>query len=653
MSNFLKKYFFVIIAISIFISSGLYHLAKFETIDEHFWKYDRIENYFKGIKEHNLKKTRINDKPGITLALISGLGLPFSPDPLKHKNTTQEQKFLRTKKGGHTTLYSIFKTDQTTKINTALRLPLLLFNGLIMLPLIFYLLSIVFSKRIATLSIILIATNPILIGISQIINPDALLWSFSASAIFSFLALLRTKQRKFIILTGFLTGLALLSKYTANLLFIFYALLFIIKTISSKINKISLKERYYFYSRSIFFLTVTSWLTFILFMPATLIKSKYFFYGTTASPVFAPILKVFLKMSHLNSLILPKTSAFYLLSLLFFILLFIILPPVFVFLFKKQKKIILFILKLFTSALLVLFLLSFLNAWTHTSLFSLDNLKETSRSGGKLTFEQLNNEAPLTFWLKAILIQAQNFIFSLQPLTIISLFLISFVILVNKKIPYRWFIYFTTLIPFVFFGGGLFSDIFVNVRYSLMLYPIFAVLTTLGLLYIYDKFKINFEKLLGKKYILEKFIGIIFVIQLISVWNIKPFYFNYTNIFLPKDYLVTDSWGYGYYEAAQYLNTLPNAKNLIVWIDRKGLCQFFVGKCIRSNKIYIDYAIPDYLLISRRGSLIKHPTSSSEKNSHLDFTKYFQPPLINQPAWQLNIDNRPQNFIKLIKVQEK
>jgi 4-amino-4-deoxy-L-arabinose transferase-like glycosyltransferase len=648
MNNFIKKYFPLLLSISIFLSFGLYHLTKFETIDEHFWKYGRIEKYFQGWQEKNLKKTRINDKPGVTVALISGLGLPFSPDPLQHKNTQEEQKFLRPKKNGYTTLYSIFKTEQTPKINLSLRLPLLLFNGLIMLPLIFYLLSVAFNKRIATLSTIFIATNPILIGISQIINPDALLWSFSATAIFAFLSLLKTGQKKFIFLTGLLTGLSLLSKYTANILFVFYGLLFLMHTISRPKNKFSPQQNY---PLILSIITLVSWLTFIIFMPATLINIRYFFYGTTASPVFTPLWQIILKLFHLNSFISPKTIPFYIISLFLFALFFIFLPSLLTSFFQKYPKPIFIVLKLSTGLLILLFLLSFFNAWSDTSLFSLDNLKETSRSGGKLTFPQFSSDPSLIFWSKALLVQAQNFIFSLQPLTILCLFLTSFLLLTAKKIKYSWFIYFTAFIPFIFFIGGLLANIFVNVRYGLMLYVPFAILTALGLSHCYDKLKIKFPKLSGIKPTIAGFIFIL-VIQLITLWNIKPFYFNYTNFILPQKYLVTDSWGYGYYEAAQYLNSLPNAQDLIVWVDRKGLCQFFVGKCIRSSKIYIDYAIPDYLLISRRGSLIKHPTSSSEKGNHLDVLKYFQPPLINQPAWQLHIANRPQNFIKLIKVKE-
>jgi len=70
------------------------------------------------------------------------------------------------------------------------------------------------------------ALSPILVGMSQIINPDALFWVFSSASIFSYFALLKTDERKFIRLTALFLGASLLSKYTANILFPLFILMF-------------------------------------------------------------------------------------------------------------------------------------------------------------------------------------------------------------------------------------------------------------------------------------------------------------------------------------------------------------------------------------------------------------------------------------------
>ena len=64
-----------------FFFFGLIHLTKFETVDEHYWIYSnrtpinywqynngRIQQYWSALFSQNWAKTRINDKPGITLA---------------------------------------------------------------------------------------------------------------------------------------------------------------------------------------------------------------------------------------------------------------------------------------------------------------------------------------------------------------------------------------------------------------------------------------------------------------------------------------------------------------------------------------------------------------------------------------------------------
>ena len=690
MKNFIKKYFPIILSVIIFINFGLYHISKFETIDEHFWKYDRIEKYFNGIKQHNLKKTRINDKPGVTVALISGIGLPFSPSLSNHEDINRENKYLMPKDNGKMRkLYTLYKTDETQKLNYALRLPILLFNGLVMLPIIFWLLTRAFDRRVASIGIILIGLNPILIGISQIINPDALLWSFSTAAILSFFALLRrdalqcvsTKNTRrcvsinknhlpfegegwggvrktlknnpafiFTLLTGIFTGFALLSKYSANLLFVFYSIVFVYHFIEKSTKYNSFTELLLFYTKKLLTISLLSWSVVAIFMPAVIITPKHFLYATIYSPPFEPIISTVASLLTINNYLFTSQGDYKLLPLTVFSLLtlyiiFAIIPSLLIVFFRKYRNLFTLINKFIIIALLTIFVLSFVNAWFDTPLFDLDNLKEVSRSGGKVSFPQFDGDNTIVFWTKAILVEAQNFVFSLHPITILFLFIINLHTLLHRKNQYTTFIYFTNAVPFVFFVGGLLSNVFVNVRYSLMLYPLFAIITAIGLITVCDKIKFKFKKPL--------FLALVLITGITSLWNIKPFYFNYTNSLLPHKYVVTDSWGYGFWEAAQYLNNLPNAKNLVIWSDRAGLCQFFVGKCINSREVYLDYTNVDYLLLTRRGSLIRKPVPISKDAPTVDFDRYYEPKYFNNPVWELDIDSRPKNFIKLIKIETK
>jgi len=652
MKTFIKKYFPLILAIIIFIGFGLYHISKFETIDEHFWKYDRIEKYFNGIKEHNLKKTRINDKPGVTVALLTGIGLPFSPSLSEHEDMARESKYTMTKNNGkERLLYAMYQTDQTQRINYSLRLPILLFNGLIMLPLLFWLMTRAFDRRVASIGIVFIGINPILIGISQIINPDALLWSFSAGALLSFFALLKTNERKFIVLTGILTGFSLLSKYTANLLFIFYTLAYIYFTVLQKSIIPPFKESLILYTKKIFGIAVVSWAILALFMPAIIIAPKHFLYATLYSPVLDPIVSLFSSALHINNFLFTPDGTYKIIpltlfSLLIFTIIFIIIPPIIVVVFRRFPKILPILGKIILVTLLLIFIFSFINAWFGTPLFSLDNLKEVSRANGDVSFPQFDNEPTVIFWLKALLVQSQNFVFSLSTVVTISLFTVALFVLLSKKVLHHWFVYFAFTLPFVFFGGALMSNVFVNVRYSLMLYPLFMILSAIGVIAICDRMSWRFKKPL--------FLAIILITGLYTLFTLKPFYFNFTNTLLPHKYVVTDAWGYGFYEAAQFLNSLDNAQNTIVWIDRNGLCQFFVGKCISSREVYLDHTDVDYLVVTRRGSLIREPVPITDNSTkeNISFKKYYGSQYTNNSIWKLNIDNRPGNFIKIIKIEK-
>ena len=70
----------ILIFLTSIISSfyfGYSRLANFSGVDEPYWSYGRVPNFWNAIKTMQWKKTNICDKPGIPLAIISGTGLPF------------------------------------------------------------------------------------------------------------------------------------------------------------------------------------------------------------------------------------------------------------------------------------------------------------------------------------------------------------------------------------------------------------------------------------------------------------------------------------------------------------------------------------------------------------------------------------------------
>jgi len=199
----------------------------------------------------------------------------------------------------------------------------------------------------------------------------------------------------------------------------------------------------------------------------------------------------------------------------------------------------------------------------------------------------------------------------------------------------------------LYFVATLFSGVLANPRYSIILYPLYAFLAAVGIYEFSNLTKI--KKILFQRNNIWMFLIIIIFSGIFSLWKIKPFYLNYESFLLPKKYVVTDAWGYGEYEAAQYLNSLPNPEKIIIWSDRSAICQFIKGKCIRDYKIDLSKTIPDYLVISRRGE-IRHKFEwrypELVKKGSLD---YYTLPSV----WKINIGGRPDNFVKIIKSEEK
>jgi len=121
-------------------------------------------------------------------------------------------------------------------------------------------------------------------------------------------------------------------------------------------------------------------------------------------------------------------------------------------------------------------------------------------------------------------------------------------------------------------------------------------------------------------------------------------------MFLPKNYYIdTKDMGTGSYEAAQYLNTLPNTTKLNVWTDKTGVCYFLLANC------YTGFSLPthpklDYIVVSSGRESRTQKLSRPKRNDTLDFSDYYSE---DHPAvFKLNIDNRPDQYVKIIHLTE-
>ena len=122
---------------------------------------------------------------------------------------------------------------------------------------------------------------------------------------------------------------------------------------------------------------------------------------------------------------------------------------------------------------------------------------------------------------------------------------------------------------------------------------------------------------------------------------------GYASELLPKKYSIDlKGMGEGSYEAAQYLNSLPNADELHTWSDKQGVCTFFIGTCHTSlNKKFFEQNEFDYFVVSsdRATRTINMIASKIAANYDLNALYYSD----NLAQKTILIGGRSSNFIKI------
>jgi 4-amino-4-deoxy-L-arabinose transferase-like glycosyltransferase len=623
MNNFLQKIknfrlryaILFLIPLVIYFSFGLHHLTQFETADEHYWIYSntnnnnywdnnngRIEQYWSALLSGNWIKTRINDKPGITLAYVSGIGSWLKTN--LEKNIEQG------------IVPALSKNDKAKLINQYFRLPILIFNGFFSIFLFYLIRKLTQNYWTALLSVTFILLSPIVVGISQIVNPDALLWEFCFASLLSFLIYIRDSGKKFAVFSSVFLGLALLTKYSSVIFLPFFLaiiFLYIIENIkswpaaeiSTRIRKLSL---------SYFFIIAGALAIYAIILPDNLVELRHFMKGSLG---FNGMQSFFWGLFSLN--------------LFMFLDVILFRSELFSQLFKKLEP----FKEAFKMAILtilpLIFIIVILNAifgfdWFNLFVIPFD-------SAPKSAFANLSIAKFLQVWLA----QFMPLIFSLSPIVILAL-LYAWIKNISTESESRWIIFIFSFFTLVFVAASFQQKILLTNRYSVLLYPLMLTMAAIG---ITNLFSLEKKNRLFRAVIL----AVIIFISISSLWKTKPFYFTYSNVLLPQKYLVSDAWGYGGFEAAQYLNSLPNAENLKIWADYNGTCLFFNGGCEANfltmhniRKKEDNMPTFQYFVSSRRGSILS-------KSLWKDLREDYQSVTI----WEKDINNRPNNFIKIYK----
>lgn len=671
MKNILRKEgfqakFFLSIALAIYFIFGFYHLSDFISADEHFWLpnsgTERIKDYWTAVEKGKWKDTRINDKPGITLAYTSGIAMLI--DDGKGQITENGNTIKR------------FDPERTKRINFLYRLPILLVSGFFSLFFFWIIKKITGDEWIALFSASGILLSPILLGISQIVNPDSLFWIFGAAALFSFYAFLQFSERKLAILASVFFGLGLATKYVSIIFipFFFFAIIayYFLEFGKWEGKNSDFRSRVIRNGLAYLGIIFGGFLIFALMMPASFVEPKVFYLGTIGFPGME---KVFWATMGLNFLVLFDAWIFQ--SRVLWKLL------------QKSQSLQKIVPKIFYLVLTGTVIFVLVNWLTRNSLIDLSGI----------SFDMKRKDAFSEFPLYTrYIMEFVPLVFALTP---VALFSLAFIWIKSffHETRQKTFVFFLSTFFLVFYFAVIEQGLLVTVRYSIILFPLVMVLgaialseffskngetentsskkaflvflVTLVILFISSLVQQNFFaddlksayvnrvyrswysiplflmiiggiSVSANKYLPWKKItqipkvwifGFLVIFNVISILLITPFYFSYTNDLLPKNYIISGAWGYGGYEAAEYLNSQPNAENLTVWTDVYGVCEFFAGKCIHKAKVDVAKYPIDYYFRSLQATI---PLN-------------FPHPMEDRSIWSRQIDGRSKSFLKINK----
>ncbi|HRY27843.1 MAG TPA: phospholipid carrier-dependent glycosyltransferase [Candidatus Moranbacteria bacterium] len=590
----------LVLAINLFL--GLTRLKNYSAVDEPYWTYQRTPKFWNAVLNAKWSKTDINDKPGITVALLSGAGL-LKIDPLLYKELREKEK----------------TPEQLEKINTInffFRLPIFLL-ALALLPLFYWLLRKLFDETTALIGFLFISLSPILLGISLIINPDSFMWLFAPISILAYFVFQKTKKFPFLIMCGLFTGLSLLTKYVANILYVFFFLLPFLEYIFAK-EKPAVVSYLKKSAKDYLVIAAVSMLTFFVLYPATWTDPKILLEGTFLSRAF------------------EKTWP------LFVLLITIIATDMLIFKNKFTDWVLDFFLKfraLIVSAILgvfsVLSLLVLANTYLSMKFFNFETIVASPK----------NN--PETFTLMKgfgnILADVYGLLFGLHPIVLAGiLFFIIIAFIKRKSFDRELSISFYLMIfILLYYLASTANFVVATVRYQIMLYPLAFIISAVGIIAIFKKF---FTINLPRQSVL---VVVVISCLLFSLFSIRPFYLTYASVLLPEKYTLNfKDMGDGSFEAAQYLNSLPNQQDIRIWSDKGAVCAVSLAKCSADfDGKAMKKLPPDFIVISS-GRKRKTIGQWSTTSSPISFSKAYE---IQNPEFLLTFGRQKNNFVKVIK----
>lgn len=587
------------LAVIIYLFFGILRLGKFAAVDEPLWTFDRIPKYWNNVADGEFHKTMISDKPGITVALVSGVGL-LAVNPKEYKLIRHETHLEQSGK-------------KIEKLNLSFRLPFLIF-GAFGIFLFYFLLKNLLGKEAALFSSIFIALSPIILGVSRIVNPDGLLWIFLPATFLSFLLYLRHNNSLFyVILTGILLGLSLLTKYVSNiLLFIFPLFIFLDYALRDKNS--AEKNGSYFKKSFLDFIAIViiSLFVFYALLPATWMRPARVLEATFFSDAFINFWHIFVLLTIFLAADTLIWKNYFLVKMADFI--------------RQAKKIILVSVPLIFIFFVIF---AFLNVRLDMRWYDFESIMASPKTS-----------AGLGFFLGSFSSNFYSLVFGLVPLALFGGMLALIWYFRNKNEIEKRHIFYFSLFILIYYFASVANEVSATVRYQIVAFPVFMIMAGIGLK--------NFREIsrTGTSFS----VILCFLTIVAGIWSfhfIRPFYFSYASSLLPQKYVLNyKDMGDGSYEAAEFLNSLPEADDKILWTDKRGVCYFFTGKCLNDYNLKEGQRI-DYFAVSagRKNRTEKLILTKGRENTYdLSLNELYE----RQDYIKIiEIGGRPGNYIKI------
>jgi len=596
----------VLVLSGIFFGFAAHDLGKSANVDEALWLYGRIPKYWNALESFEFQKTSISDKPGITVALASGAGLLREDNPLAWKSSH----------GNDRGIDEFFFT---------FRIPIVLVATLF-LPLFYFLLERLAGRTRAIFAFTLIALSPATLGMTKIINPDAFLWIFTPLSLFAYLAYIKRRHAGFLLLSGLLLGLALLTKYVANILFVFVLGVIFLEYFFQRKDEPFLP----YLKRSLLayaLWTFVALAVFFLFFPATWLKPEKILEATIFSQAFESTAMLFLSIFAIvlldRLLNRSRFSEALMVSL-------------------RSKRLI--IAATIGGAWTAFLVFVAWNVWTGMTRYDFPTLLAAPKT--------ILSETGVFGVFSA---NAYPLLFGVTPIVFVFLFLAPLFFIKKSGLGTaagKSILYGIVFIALYFLGSAI-NGVGAITRYQIMLYPIAAMIAGFGLGATVKFLEHHLPSQLGglaSKYVFPFFLSIVLAASVFTLTK-NPFPLSYASALLPEKYHTdVKDMGPGSYEAAEYLNALPNAINLTVWSDKDGVCKFFVGKC-KSGFSWNNYETLrfDYIVVSsgresRTSKRVNTAVEDLRKNT-IRFDTYYG--RTEGATWELLINGRPTHYVRI------